>query len=97
MVGDYPGDGLPKPIAFPDPESIDNSTIDGIPYITLPTLIELKLTSGMTAPHRIQDLADVTKLISANSLAEDYAGELNPYVADKYRELWKLAQVDDDY
>lgn len=97
LVGDYPGDGLPKPIAFPDPESVDNTTIEGIPYVTLPTLLELKLTSGMTAAHRPRDLDDVIQLIRANQLEEDYGKQLNPYVGDKYRELWKLAQVDDDY
>lgn len=97
IVGEYPGDGLPKPIAFPDPKSIDTATINGIPYITLPTLLELKITSGMTAPHRPRDLDDVIQIIRVNKLAEDYATQLNPYVADKYRELWKLAQVEEDY
>jgi hypothetical protein len=63
----------------------------------LPTLLELKLTSGMTAAHRPRDLDDVIQLIRANQLEEDYGKQLNPYVGDKYRELWKLAQVDDDY
>ena len=97
LVGDFPGDGLPKPIAFPDPKSIESTMVEGIPYITLPTLLELKLTSGMTAAHRPRDLDDVIQLIRVNQLAEDFGKQLNPYVADKYRELWKLAQVVEDY
>jgi hypothetical protein len=42
IVGEYPGDGLPKPVAFP-PE------------------------------------------------------KLNPYVSERFRELWQLAQVTEDY
>ena len=33
--------------------------------VDLPRFIELKLASGMTAPHRLQDLADVLRLIGA--------------------------------
>ena len=61
----------------------------------MPALIELKLASGMTAPHRLKDLADVLELIRALALAESLAGELNPYVREKYLELWRAAQVTD--
>lgn len=60
-------------------------------------LIELKLASGMTAPHRARDIADVIDLIRARSLPEDHCERLNPYVREKYLELWQLAQVVDDY
>jgi hypothetical protein len=36
-------------------------------------------------------------LIRINRLAKEYSEQLNPYVADKYRELWQAAQVDEDY
>ncbi|MEM1304852.1 MAG: hypothetical protein AAGG46_08140 [Planctomycetota bacterium] len=97
LTGQYPGDGKPKPVAFPDPADVSEVSDDGIPFINLPTLLELKLTSGMTASHRMQDLADVMKLIRANALAENYAEQLNPYVAEKYRELWRAAQADEEY
>jgi hypothetical protein len=57
-AGEYPGDGLPKAIAFPHPAT-DFVVIDGVRTITLEKLIELKLASGMTAPDRLKDLADV--------------------------------------
>lgn len=51
----------------------------------------------MTAPHRPRDLDDVIQLVRINRLPLDYAKSLNPYVADKYRELWEAAQIDDDH
>ena len=63
--------------------------------LPLPTLIELKLASGMTAPHRLKDLADVLELVRAVKLPAELAADLNPYVRDKYLELWRAAQVED--
>jgi hypothetical protein len=97
IVGDYPGDGLPKPVVFPAPESVSQADKEGIPYISLPTLFELKLASGMTAPHRPRDFDDVIQLIRINKLPVDYANTLNAYVAAKFRELWHAAQVNEDY
>ena len=97
MVGEFPGDGLPKPVAFPEPESVAEIREEGIPYVSLKSLLELKLASGMTAAHRLQDMADVIQLIRANQLSANYADQLNPYVRDKYRELWPAAQVEEEY
>jgi hypothetical protein len=47
LAGGYPGDGKPKPVAFPDPAKV-GVEIDGIRYLRLSSLIELKLASGMT-------------------------------------------------
>jgi hypothetical protein len=88
--GDYPGDGKQKPVAFPDPAAASTSA-DGISYINLPTLVELKLASGMTNAGRLKDLADVLELIKALNLQADFAIQLNPYVRGKYTELWKAA------
>jgi hypothetical protein len=96
IVGEYPGDGLVKPVIFPSPEDVAEVHQDGIPFVSLKTLLELKLASGLTAPHRMQDLADVLNLIRANQLPLEYAESLNPYVADKFRELWNAAQIDDE-
>jgi len=95
LTGEYPGDGKEKPIAFPDPAE---KAVRGERFTLLPleTLIELKLASGMTAPHRLRDLADVIELIRANALAEKLADSLHPYVREKYLELWRAAQVNDE-
>lgn len=97
IAGEFPGDGRPKPIAFPLPESVVVYLDEGIPYISLPTLLELKTASGMTAAHRPRDLDDVIQLIRANQLTPEYAEQLNPYVREKYHELWQAAQVDEEY
>jgi len=95
LTGDYPGDGKEKPVAFPDPAT---EAVRGERFALLPlsTLIELKLASGMTAPHRLRDLADVLELIRVNALEEGFAASLNPYVQEKYRELWRAAQGADE-
>lgn len=97
LSGNFPGDGRPKPVAFPSPESVSETLQDGIPFLPLPVLLELKLASGMTAPHRPRDLDDVIQLIRRNKLPEDYGDSLNAYVAEKYREMWRAAQVEDDF
>lgn len=83
--------GLPKPVAFPDPAG---KTIirDKIQFINLVTLIELKLASGMTAPHRLRDLADVQELIMALDLPLELMEKLNASVRAEYRRLWEAAQ-----
>jgi hypothetical protein len=92
-AGTYPGDGKPKPVAFPNPQPVAFES-DGIRYINLPKLIELKLASGMSSPGRLRDLADVQELIKALALPENFADQLHPYVADRFRELWQASRVE---
>ena len=91
VAGEFPGDGRPKPVRFPDPSTVTKG--DG-PYrvLDLQTLVELKLASGTSAPDRLQDLADVVALIRANALQETFADRIDPTVREKYRELWSAAQ-----
>jgi hypothetical protein len=97
IVGDYPGDGRPKPVSFPDPESVREVRDESMPYVNLVSLLELKIARGMTAVHRLQDLADAIQLIRVNSLPRNYSGRLDPFVRDKFDELWQAAQVSEDY
>ena len=55
--------------------------------MTFEKLIELKLASGMTAPHRLKDLADVQELIKVRGLNSDFAERLHPYVREEYLKL----------
>jgi hypothetical protein len=89
--GEFPGDGKPKPVVFPNPNE-SQTEIDGVKTLTLEKLIELKLASGMTAPHRLKDLADVQEIIKIKSLPADFAEKLNPYVREKYLELQKAVE-----
>jgi hypothetical protein len=94
LTGEYPGDGKPKPVVFPDPSTAAVRG-EGVSLLPLPTLIELKLASGLSAPHRLKDLADVLEVIRALSLPRDLQGSLDPSVRDKYDELWQAAQAAD--
>ncbi|NJM53435.1 MAG: nucleotidyltransferase family protein [Blastocatellia bacterium] len=87
-TGEFPGDGKPKPVVFPNP-SESKTEIDGIKTLSLEKLIELKLASGMTAPHRLKDLADVQEVIKIKGLTAKFAEKLNPYVREKFLELQK--------
>ena len=64
-----------------------------VALLPLARLIELKLASGMTAPHRLKDLADVLEVIRILKLPAEVVEELDPYVREKYRELWQAAQA----
>ncbi len=94
ITGGFPGDGKPKPVSFPDPSQVAIE-LDGRKYIPLVTLIELKLASGMTNPHRLKDLADVQELTKTLRLPIEFADQLNPYVREKFGELWAPADEDD--
>jgi hypothetical protein len=87
VSGQFPGDGKRKPVAFPDP-STASVEIDGIRFLSLEKLVEIKLASGMTNAGRIKDLADVQELIRVLRLDERFADRLDAYVRPKYSELW---------
>ncbi len=92
LAGEYPGDGKPKPVAFPDPAQ---TAVRGrrVALLPLARLVELKLASGMSAPHRLKDLADVLELIRHLSLPREMAASLDASVRAKYEELWQAAQT----
>jgi hypothetical protein len=85
VSGNYPGDGKPKPVAFPSPETCLDAGRT-MKVVDLRTLIELKLASGMSAPDRLQDLADVQRLIETHALSAAFADSLHPYVREAFRE-----------
>ena len=91
ISGGYPGDGLPKPVSFPD-QAMVATEIDGVRVVDLPTLLQLKLASG-TAPGRRKDLGDVQELIRTLGLTESFAEQLDPSVRDSFVELWREIQV----
>ena len=95
--GEYPGDGKPKPVRFPDPRSASVDR-EGFNVIALDKLIELKLASGLTAEHRrLNDLGDVQRLITALNLSRDYGTQLDSSVRDEYYRLWDIAQTPDPH
>jgi hypothetical protein len=93
-TGEYPGDGLPKPVTFPDPAAPGVAVeVEGIRVVALERLIELKLASGTSAPHRLRDLADVQDLIVRLDLPLTLAECLDPSVQSAYRDLWEKARA----
>ena len=86
-TGEYPGDRKKKPVSFPDPAAVSFDS-GGLHYVNLPTLVELKLASGMTNTSRMKDLSDVLELIKILSLPATFTDQLNPFVREKYLELW---------
>jgi hypothetical protein len=94
LSGEYPGDGRPKAVVFPDPQDV---AVRGerVSLLPLPKLIELKLASGMSAPHRLKDLADVLELVKALALPRETNDALDPSVRQKFDELWLAAQTVD--
>jgi hypothetical protein len=90
-TGEYPGDGKPKPVVFPDPVEARVDKED-LWIIRLEKLIELKLASGLSAPHRLKDLADVQELILHLGLPLELSKELDASVRAEYERLWSAAQ-----
>jgi hypothetical protein len=93
--GEYPGDGKPKAVVFPNPTSAREDR-DGYWVVTIEKLLELKLASGVSAPHRLRDLADVQELVRILGLPIDLAEQLDASVRDEYRRLLEFAQYTDD-
>jgi hypothetical protein len=59
----------------------------GVQFVTLPELVSMKLAS-----QRMKDRADVTELVKANGLGEDFANELPPGDAADYLSILKQAR-----
>ena len=94
ITGDYPGDGKPKAVSFPDPRVAIRG--EGVMVLPVSQLVELKLASGLTNADRMKDLADVQELIRAAKLPLELGQELNPMVRPKYAEIWHATKRDRD-
>lgn len=96
VAGDYPGDGKPKLVAFPDPTEFEVWAY-GVLYVTLPTLVNLKLAAGMVGCRWNKHLLDVQTLIKARGLPAEFAEELDPHVRATYQKLWAYAVTPDPH
>ncbi|MEB3336700.1 MAG: hypothetical protein VKJ46_04505 [Leptolyngbyaceae bacterium] len=93
ITGEFPGDGKPKPVSFPNPAVVAVDR-EGIQVIALTKLIELKLASGLSALDRLKDLADVQELIRMLNLPADLVNQLDDSVQAGYSQLWNaIAQA----
>ena len=71
IAGEYPGDGKPKPVAFPDPDQA-GVDLDGIRCLNVTYLVELKLASALTRVGAFKDLGDLQELIKTLGLPRDF-------------------------
>ena len=85
---------MPKAVSFPHPLEAAFEK-DGIRYLKLEKLIELKLASGLSAAHRARDLADIQDLIREAKLPHELSENLDESVRAAYRDLWTKAQIVD--
>ena len=92
IAGQFPGDGKPKPVSFPDPAAVSVGQ-QGIHVVRLPTLITLKLACWMTTPTRAKDYADVQELVKTLNLTEEFASQLDPYVQGAYLQIFGVQQA----
>ena len=91
VAGEYPGDGRPKPVTYPDPDEA-GVEIDGVRYLQIARWIESKLASGMSDTGRMVDLADAIELMKAIRTPASLADDLDPSVRPKYLEFWEALQ-----
>ncbi len=97
LAGDFPGDGKPKAVSFPNPQLVARRGSRGA-YLPLAMLIQLKLASGISSLHRLKDLSDVLELVKAAAVPKSLVSELDASVQSKFIELWNAAQIHDvDY
>lgn len=91
ITGGFPGNGLPGPIAYPDPNSV-GVMMDDLKVVDLPNLIQLKLAAG-----RYQDFADVVNLIRENHLDESFQQKLVDSIHADFIECLEEMRREDRY
>ena len=95
-AGDYPGDGKPKTVAFPNPVEISfdvvNSHGNKVKYMELLSLVQLKLAAYQSLPdRRMKDKFDVIELIKAAKLHEELANKLDCSVRKTFLQCYQQA------
>lgn len=85
LTGNYPGDGKPSALPFPEVSEDNVMNFDGINVIDLKTLISLKLASFKSLPQsRMKDRTDVSGLVKYLTLDESLCERLHESVRDEY-------------
>jgi hypothetical protein len=92
ITGQFPGDGKPSDLPFPEPSEA-GIEIDGISYLSLDSLINLKLASGLTNPLRAKDIGDVIALIEIVKPPRELVEKLAHSTREKYLELWDAVEA----
>jgi hypothetical protein len=90
VTGQFPGDGRPGPISFPEPNLVFEIR-DGLKVLNLEKLVELKLASSRGSGRR-KDLGDAQELMKTLRLPLEFRERVDPSVRDLYDELWRELQ-----
>ena len=92
LAGEFPGDGKPKPVAFPDPGALPRDAgaldPDGVRYLPLPCLVDLEARLGNDKPGRASGICrTMLELIRQLKLpCPSFADRVEPtYVREKFR------------
>ena len=100
-TGDYPGDGKPKEISFPNPEECSFEVIGPtgvrVNYLQLSSIIELKLASYQSLPNsRERDKLDVIEFSDEDcSLWGRFCQQIAPFCQGHlYIECYQRARQD---
>lgn len=93
MSGTFPGKAPSSSITFPEPDDPDAVVrIEGVPTLSLPKLIELKLASALGNPRRARDGADVMELIAVHALDKRFAGRIHKAVRPEFKRLVEIVR-----
>jgi hypothetical protein len=87
VTGQFPGDGRPGPVSFPDPKNVTDVR-DGVKVVNLAKLMELKLASSRGAGRR-KDIGDAQELIRVLQLPLEFQERIDPSLRGLYEELWR--------
>jgi len=79
-------------VSFSDP-AVAAVDVEGVRVLALPRLVELKLASGISAPHRLRDLADVQETIKTRGLDDAFGLQLDASVRQSYVELLQAVRT----
>jgi hypothetical protein len=87
IAGEKEGPG--QPATFPSPSDAKHvTTIEGLPVLSLPQLIQAKIACGLGDMRRThKDFADVVELIAIHRLDGSFARLLHKSVRKEFREL----------
>lgn len=91
LTGHHPGRRGPAPVTFPNSAKASENR-EGLRVLTLPWLIQLKLTANTHA-----ELADVVSLIEVLGLADAMTKVLHPSVRDRYRSCLEEVRQDEKW
>lgn len=88
--------GEKRGFAWPEPDG-SSVMIDGLKVLSLPAILNLKLSDEAPRALQLRHLADGMELIKAIRPPASFEMQLHPAVRSTYRRLWEVAQQPDPH